>query len=283
LKNSDGTIIFSSFNNNISGTSFSWSDLINLSNLIPDDTYTLTVSANGSSNIFNISEITFVIDRTLPLLSVVSVNPETIYNNDTITFRINVTDKYLNTSTIYFESDYSGNLTNYTMQQETGNLYNHTLNNLINQQNVSYRFYGQDLAGNINTSNLFSFVVQNRIPVINSLSPDNETSIEFGDSLTVTSTATDLDGDSLTYSWDFGDDGLGLGDNLSHEYVATGTYTITLNISDSFSSVTNSRTVIVNDTTAPIITTNYDSEVHLERDETMSLEVIAMIIQAYLI
>ena len=146
LKNSDGAIILSSFNNNISGTSFSWSDLINLSNLIPDDTYTLTVSANGSSNIFNISEITFVIDRTPPSLFAVSVSPETIYNNDTITFKINVTDKYLNTSTIYFESDYSGNLTNYSMQQEIGDLYNYTFNNLINQQNVFYRFYATDLA-----------------------------------------------------------------------------------------------------------------------------------------
>ena len=277
IKNSAGTVLVSNFNNNISSGIFSWTDIINISSdLIPDDTYTLIVSANGSSNIFNTSEIVFVVDRTFPSLYVINIS-QSIYNDDSITFRINVTDKYLNDSTIYFESDYSGNLTNYTMQLENNSLYNYVLtgpNNLINQQNVSYRFYANDLAGNINASNLFSFVVQNRIPVVNILSPDNETTIEFGDSLAVTSAATDLDGDSLTYSWDFGDSGLGLGDNLSHDYDSIETFIITLNVSDPFSSITKSRTVIVSDTAAPIITTNYDSEIHLERDGTMSLGAI---------
>ena len=279
IKDSTGTVLVTNFINNISGTYFSWNDLINLSyNLIPDDNYTLTVFANGTSNTFNSTEIVFVVDKTSPLLFAINVSHNPIYNDNTIIFKVNATDKYLNTSTIYFESDYSGNLTNYTMQQETGDLYNYTMvgfNNLNNQQNVSYRFYTTDLAGNINVSDLFSFVVENRVPIVNITSPNNLTLSELGNAISFTATAIDLDEDDLTYFWDFGEDGTSTEQNPVHTFTLSGTYVVTLNISDSYSFVTVSKTIIINDTLAPTLDTDYNNEVHLERDGSMSLIVTA--------
>ena len=42
----------------------------------------------------------------------------------------------------------------------------------------------------------------------------------------------DLDGDPLSYSWDFGDGSFGSGASPSHAYVASGTYTVTLTVND---------------------------------------------------
>lgn len=45
-------------------------------------------------------------------------------------------------------------------------------------------------------------------------------------------TATDGDGDDLTYSWDFGDGNNGTGANPTHVYGSSGTYTATVTVSD---------------------------------------------------
>jgi PKD repeat protein len=45
-------------------------------------------------------------------------------------------------------------------------------------------------------------------------------------------TGLDPDGDSLTYSWDFGDGGKSLLQNPSHTYATAGTYTATVTVSD---------------------------------------------------
>ncbi len=44
--------------------------------------------------------------------------------------------------------------------------------------------------------------------------------------------STDPDGDSLTYAWAFGDGGTAAGETASHTYVAGGTFTATLTVSD---------------------------------------------------
>jgi len=42
----------------------------------------------------------------------------------------------------------------------------------------------------------------------------------------------DLDGDSLTYEWSFGDGAAGTGRTTAHTYISEGTYTVTLRVSD---------------------------------------------------
>jgi hypothetical protein len=55
----------------------------------------------------------------------------------------------------------------------------------------------------------------------------------------------DLDGDPLTYSWDFGDGTTGTGLQPTHVYTATGVYTATVSVSDGSAVTTASETVTV--------------------------------------
>lgn len=54
----------------------------------------------------------------------------------------------------------------------------------------------------------------------------------------------DLDGDSLAYSWHFGDGTLATGINATHEYAAPGSYEITLTVADGRTSTTTSKTFV---------------------------------------
>jgi hypothetical protein len=56
--------------------------------------------------------------------------------------------------------------------------------------------------------------------------------INVGQTATFTASATDPDGDMLTYSWDFGDGSNGSGASVTHTYSTPGPYTVTVTISD---------------------------------------------------
>ena len=61
--------------------------------------------------------------------------------------------------------------------------------------------------------------------------------------------STDPDGDSLTYSWNFGDSATGSGQSASHVYNTAGTFTVTLTVSDGEASVTATSSVNVRNLT----------------------------------
>ncbi|HLD72012.1 MAG TPA: S8 family serine peptidase [Candidatus Nanoarchaeia archaeon] len=270
--NSTGSGLQNNLNTSIATATFSWTDLLNLSNsTFNDDNYTLLVFVNDSIGNSLTQQVTFALDKTAPLLFGVNLTSGIVYNTENVTFRINATDKYLNVSAIYLESNFSGALRNYTLNRETGDLYNYTLfgaNNLTNQENVSYRFYASDLVGNINVSDQFSFLVQNRVPVnVNITAPVNGSIIEIGTSTSFTSTATDYDSDTLNYYWTFGDGNSSSSQNPSYAYSAIGTYTLFLNVSDSYSTNNTNITVFTNDTKAPLLpSVSYFTEQHLSRN-----------------
>ena len=50
-------------------------------------------------------------------------------------------------------------------------------------------------------------------------------SVAVGTAVAFSATGTDPDGDTLTYSWDFGDSGTSTSQNPSHPYTSAGTFT----------------------------------------------------------
>lgn len=64
-----------------------------------------------------------------------------------------------------------------------------------------------------------------------------------GQQLVFAASATDADGDSLHYSWDFGDGTTATGALVEHAYAAAGTYTAVVTVTDGVDSV--SRSVVV--------------------------------------
>ena len=58
------------------------------------------------------------------------------------------------------------------------------------------------------------------------------TDVVTGQSIAFSATASDPDGDPVTYAWDFGDGGTAIGQNVSRSYAAPGTYTARITVSD---------------------------------------------------
>ena len=66
----------------------------------------------------------------------------------------------------------------------------------------------------------------NEAPTVQ-MSIDPDGSVRQGDTVTFSAAgSSDPDGDSLTFSWSFGDGNLGNGLTTSHAYTSTGTYTV---------------------------------------------------------
>ena len=60
--------------------------------------------------------------------------------------------------------------------------------------------------------------------------------INIGQTTTFTDFATDPDGDTITYTWDFGDSTSGTGATVTHTYSTPGNYTVTVTVSDGVAS-----------------------------------------------
>ncbi|MFA4836842.1 MAG: PKD domain-containing protein, partial [Dehalococcoidia bacterium] len=69
----------------------------------------------------------------------------------------------------------------------------------------------------------------NDAPVANAGGPY---SADEGSMVGFSGSATDVDEDALTYSWDFGDGNAGAGATVSHAYADNGTYTVTVTVND---------------------------------------------------
>ena len=66
---------------------------------------------------------------------------------------------------------------------------------------------------------------------------------KVGDPQRFSAAASDADGDTLTYRWDFGDGSTGAGALVEHAYAKAGTYTAVVTVSDGTESVTDSVTL----------------------------------------
>lgn len=86
----------------------------------------------------------------------------------------------------------------------------------------------------------------NTAPVASFTSSVEHNTSTAGGTVTFTDASTDADtDDTLTYSWDFGDNTNSTLQNPTHTYAANGTYTVTLTVSDGTDTGTKSASVIV--------------------------------------
>jgi len=149
---------------------------------------------------FSPSNFTFYIDETNPQVTNQSYSPTTVYNNLDVIIYGNITDTYLDT--VWISINYTGSYQNITITEKIGNQYNYTLDSsyISNLENVSWRWWANDSAGNENSSDLEYFITTNRNPYsVNVTNPTND-SYTNANWIYINFTALDDDLDTLNYS-----------------------------------------------------------------------------------
>jgi len=117
------------------------------------------------------------------------------------------------------------------------------------------------------TSNSVTVTASNQAPTANFTSSCSGLTCSF------TSTSSDPDGSIASYSWTFGDGATSTAQNPSRTYVAGGTYTVTLRVTDNqgAQSTTTSKTVTVTaPNSAPVVNAGSDETVVLGLLYTLS-------------
>jgi len=83
-----------------------------------------------------------------------------------------------------------------------------------------------------------------------------------GYAVALSGTATDIDGDTLTCVWDFGDSTTGNGAITSHTYLDDGRYTVTLTVTDSSGSLAKDTATVTVTNAAPVVSAGDDQTVY---------------------
>ncbi len=117
----------------------------------------------------------------------------------------------------------------------------------------------------VTESNLVTLTIQenNIPPEAGIVFPQDGAVLELGDETEFAAEASDVDGNTLEFKWDFGD---GITESSGtettiHAYTLTGIFTVTLEVTDGLESVSESITVEVKDTKPPETTAAYNSSV----------------------
>ncbi|MDP7180001.1 MAG: hypothetical protein QF824_01915, partial [Candidatus Woesearchaeota archaeon] len=176
----------------------------NLTYNLSDGAYIWNVWCNDSMGFsaFNESNLTFFVDTIFPNITNENRTPTAVYTNSTLRLNVTVVDDR-GLDTIWVEGNWSGSLVNYTNLSEIGSGFNITVNlsYLLNQKLVGWRVYANDSAGNLNTSPLRTFFVNNLglPPTPNLTSPVNNSVVVFDSATFEWVRPTDPDNDNLTY------------------------------------------------------------------------------------
>ncbi len=250
--------------------------LINAShNNITDGNYTLSLKATDRLGNTSTSFISILIDKTTPIINSITQFPTIITPSDNVTIYLNVTDENINISRILLENNITGMWVNATMTQNANNLFEFNISspNITAQKNIAYQIHAYDYAGNTISSPQRNFTVENNLPALTIISPSNNTLFELGSNVTLTSYASDIDNNNLTYEWIILNQTIARTANTTFQFTQAGKHTITIRIFDGVSTVENTSTILVNDTLSPTVNIiQYPLESHRERDgNTVSL------------
>ncbi len=169
---------------------------------LPDGVYNLNLTlTDNADNSINNNIKTVTIDNTLPVINNESISQDPAYNtiDNTISAMINET----NIDSLWIEGNWTGVWANYTPVNAGGILYQYVIPNaqLQNQENIAFRFYANDSAGNQNNGTLYQFQVQNRNPAWENPTPAHLSQV-IGTEDTLLSffiNASDADNDTITY------------------------------------------------------------------------------------
>ena len=106
--------------------------------------------------------------------------------------------------------------------------------NLTRGQTYTFFAGAQDNNGNWGENSATQSFTVNSLPTCSITAPPDGYDIGVNEGIQFESSASDAEGDSLTYSWDFGDGGTSTKNNPTYQYSSGGDYTVTLTVNDGY-------------------------------------------------
>ncbi|GAI93564.1 unnamed protein product, partial [marine sediment metagenome] len=127
---------------------------------------------------FDSANYTFTVDRVYPTFSGYARNPDPPNEDENVQVNVTITESNLDTVILEW-----GGTTNYTVTTSNANEYYFTVlnGNYTAHDSVTYYWYANDTAGNLNKSAEQSFTVANRIPTLSPVPSLNDTTPETND------------------------------------------------------------------------------------------------------
>ncbi|MBT4165999.1 hypothetical protein HOE04_03100 [archaeon] len=236
---------------------------VTLTGLVVESSNDLEVYANDSADNDGSKNITFYVDSVAPRITNISASPSPANESQNVVCNAYVNDTFsLSSVKIEENASNSGTFENHTLDLSASGWMNYTILNVEKGANYTCRFYAIDAAGNVNNSELITFVVNDvTAPVITINSPLNQ-NYSTDNILLSVSLSEDAVVD-VNYTIDGGVTNVSLsgsGSSWSDSVIfADGSKTVTFYASDSSwnnasNSVTFNVDTSVNDVTAPAIT-----------------------------
>jgi len=184
-----------------------------------DGTYVVTLTVTDDDGAANSVGATKTVLNRPPVASFTE-SAETVYTSEAISF--NASNSY----------DQDGTIVNYFWNfGDNTNATGVTVNHAYADDGVyTVTLTITDDDGATNSASAIKTVL-NRAPV--AFFTENATTVRIGETIRFNASGSyDLDGYIVSYFWDFGDDTNATGVTVNHSYVASGSYTVTLTVTD---------------------------------------------------
>ncbi len=178
------------------------SEIMNFTTInLTEGNYIWNIWCNDTLNqaSFSANNRTLNVDLTKPSVINSNYQPAIIYNGTNVYIYGNITD--LNLNTVWIEINHSGAYQNITVTSFIENTYNYSLSSSLvsNFENISWKWWANDSAGNSNSSLLSSFMITNRNPYNITIINKNNSFIN-SDSWIINFSSVDDDGDTINYT-----------------------------------------------------------------------------------
>ncbi|MBU1941041.1 MAG: right-handed parallel beta-helix repeat-containing protein, partial [Candidatus Thermoplasmatota archaeon] len=198
--------------------------------------YTIDAMDHWGNNRTTALQTVEITDTKAPHITIIQYTPASGDVPNTFTFTVNVIDDaaiYL----VYIKYWYNGStIYNVTMDNAGQGRYTKTIVPITPQNRVYCIIYATDTSGNTNTT-------------------ENPTALPGGpytgfirtDVFINASASYDLDGYITNYTWNFGDGTTSWGKNTAHQYLSSGTYILTLTVTDNDGNTDSATTTVIVD------------------------------------